>query len=249
MYHTISFRVYMLVAVATLALLCSLPAYAQEEGTTASPETTSVQPATTRPQPKVFENIPLLNRDRVGQENTPGASTTNSIRARLEMQKKALEERRENVQDKISDVRDRFTQRKEELREDAKERIRAYFTRTIHRLTAAVERLESIADRVGSRIEKLKERGVDVRQAVTLLETADAKIAEAKTMLSSLGNSITDALSANEMVREKVQAVQEIIKKAKQSVMDAHKALVEAIAALRSASPTPSTSDSSDTDE
>lgn len=111
----------------------------------------------------------------------------------------------------------------------------------ITRLKAAVERFTKIADRIDSRILKLKGNGVDTSKAESNVAIARTKITEATAAVAAAEASITSAVaSANASETSSTTApvdsgkpVREALQKARAAVEEAHKALVNAVESLR----------------
>ena len=118
------------------------------------------------------------------------------------------------------------------------------------RIKAAIERFSKLADRIDSRIVKLKQNGIDTSMTETLLVTARAKIAEAKQAsldaelslqhaISSADNiNATGTVIATSTLASSTKPVRDQIKKAEIALKIAHKALVDTVASLKGLSST-----------
>ena len=119
---------------------------------------------------------------------------------------------------------------RKEIRGDMKERLqvllRTHLGSAIARLNAAVRHFDNIIERIESRIEKLKDRGLDTASVEATLKVAMDAAAVAKVdvqALSSVGASIT-ASSTAETVKTEIRTA---VKKAMESVKVAHQALLK----------------------
>ncbi len=133
--------------------------------------------------------------------------------------------------------------RGEEMREKMKERRGEILKRMAHqmveRMNAAIERLSKLADRVDSRIAKLKQKGVDTGKAEASIVIARTKIADAKAAVVVAVSAVegasvqADASASSTTVVDAGKPVREALEKARIAVVAAHKALVDAIEALK----------------
>jgi ABC-type anion transport system duplicated permease subunit len=89
----------------------------------------------------------------------------------------------------------------------------------ISRMNAAVVRSEQINRRTESRIQKLKEQGVDTETAEMVLEYAKAELVEAKTTLSTL-DAMTVAAVSSESPKESYKQVRWQFRIANASIRD-----------------------------
>lgn len=157
-----------------------------------------------------------------------GTTSTESLRERMG-------ERREARRAEMETRRD---ERRETLRDAARARVHAFMERMLRRFDAAIQRLRNLADRVGSRIEKLemqRHAGWDLTNAKELLATARVEIdAAAATLVAIRAN--LEAAVAEDDPRAAFEAIHEAIGEAKDAVRKAHRALVEAIVAIRASS-------------
>lgn len=140
------------------------------------------------------------------------------------------EEQRESVTEKFSAQKERTKQKTEETR---KVRVRAYLGRVAGRTGIAITRLERIADRIDSRLDKLQEKGTDVSDYRTLLETAETKITGAKLDAENAKIKIEEMMNSGEDAKTIFQQIKDELNKVKQAVKGAHSALVDVIAAIK----------------
>ncbi len=191
-------------------------------------------------------------KEKIDIQKTRAVNTANNLQEkRLEAvensqnKRENLKDRAENVRENLSDKKQNTQERVEvkraaitkKLNEKARERINAYTERIVRRLNAAIERLEKLALRLESRIEKLeerfKDRALDLSNAKKLLVGAREEINLAKTNISTLMGLVDETLNNTENPRKEFGKVQELIKNTVSTVKDAHRALVEAIKAVK----------------
>ena len=103
-------------------------------------------------------------------------------------------------------------------------------------MNAAVERLEKIADRVDSRIVKLEETidGLSLDESKALLLASREALISAASDVEAIFEAMRSALDSD-TPKEAFTEVRTRFSDAKQSLKDAHRALVEAIKSLKAA--------------
>lgn len=107
------------------------------------------------------------------------------------------------------------------------------------RMSAAIERIEKLSDRVDSRIAKLKEKGVDTSSAAANIVIARSKTAEARAAVALAEAAIagaatrSDAVTGSTTPSDAGKPVREALEKARIATVAAHKAVVDAIESLK----------------
>jgi hypothetical protein len=151
-----------------------------------------------------------------------------------------------------------------ERREEAKERImerrgealRAMAHVLTGRLNAAIERETKLADRIDSRIIKLKSRGIDTSVAEARIAVVRTKLTEAKAAVTLATSKVESAVTNADTIASSTsrgdagKEVRDIMTTAKEAIIAAHKALVEALTGLKAnvkATTTPETASSTGT--
>lgn len=189
-------------------------------------EKNTVEPVPVTPS-SPRQKVPSTNTLRTRALQRDAAPVSESARARTET------ERAENLtvenQERLEALREKQRTR---LAEERARRVEAYLARVFRRLEAALERMANIADRVASRIEKLSERNIDTTAARAFLGAARnaidegrAALAEVKVKGAQIGTTDSPAVIYSE--------VRTVTKEAIDAVRKAHRALVEAIKAVR----------------
>lgn len=154
---------------------------------------------------------------------------------RKEMMQKH-EELRNEIKDKQEEFKKKTEERKAELKkkigEERAKRVEEFFERMTDRLTAAIERLDKLADRIESRLDKISESGKNVADLEAKLEKARASITAAQKVLEDAKVKFTD-LAKSDNPREAFPQVRDLVAQVRQSVKDAHAALVDVIDSVK----------------
>jgi hypothetical protein len=101
----------------------------------------------------------------------------------------------------------------------------------VHQMDTALSNLNQIRDRINSRITKEQANGVDMSASITLLATADAKIAIASTSIASL-EAYTPAASSTASTTIDLNTPRQLAENAIKSVGDARKALQDVVISI-----------------
>ena len=170
-----------------------------------------------------------------------------------------IQQKKEAVQNQFADKEELIQQRKEELeqhREEFRNRltekkkaiVSAYEERMVNRLHAALDRLELLADRIGSRIEKVNDQ-VDTAKALILIEEAKEKIGVLRTEVDNINTEI-ESLYDSDNPKTIFEEVRAKIKKIVEGIKEIHHLLVDAIKSLKAGieNETPEPDDGSDED-
>lgn len=133
------------------------------------------------------------------------------------------------------DRRDAIKEGRLEMKANMKERLqilfRTHLRNAMNRMETAIEHFENFVDRIESRIEKLKERGVVTTSIEAKLDVAVDAIARAEADISAFSSiaSSTAEESTAEEVKEEIRAA---LNKAKESIKAAHRALIATVQEL-----------------
>jgi hypothetical protein len=170
----------------------------------------------TRPLPPELEK--RLDERDLERGGTTTASGTRMMNGRGEEQR--------NIQ------RQKMEERKGEI-------LKRMANQMIGRMKAAIDRLSKLADRVDSRIAKLKSKGVDTTVAEANIAIARTKIAAATSAVSAAESAVlgaaaqADVIASSTVPSDPGKPVREALEKARLAVVDAHKALVDAVESLK----------------
>lgn len=139
-----------------------------------------------------------------------------------------IEEATERREERLEETEERREEHRVALEANKEARIAGYLDNVSRKMSAAIERLNVLGDRIESRIEKIEEAGYDMTDARALLETAREKITEADTETATALDDAKTALS-EDMTRETFGAIASTLAHAKENLREAHQALVEVI--------------------
>lgn len=155
------------------------------------------------------------------------SDTTNSKRATI---KEQLEAKKEEIKSSVAE-------RRENVANKIQERAFNFVEKVKERLEAAINRLEVLAQRIESRITKMKEAGISTTEAEKLLKIAKDKInkAEENVSLISLTTDLptTTSSTTSEILRSAFATSKSQIEQAKKDLKSAHAALVDVINSLK----------------
>jgi len=153
----------------------------------------------------------------------------------------------EKMNDRMDAAKERMGERRDEMKtrimEKKSEILKRMAKQSILRLRAAADRLGKLADRLEARITKIKEKGGDTVKAAELLATARVQITAAKTAIATAEASIAtavvqaDASASSTTNVDAGKPIREALRKAGEALKIAHKALVDAIVALKASVP------------
>lgn len=165
---------------ATVASLCiALPVQA-ETGVSGPIKTINKDIRTTRAS--TTETVKEIRKDvrenilDLKKGSTTGSTTRAMLKQEIEQRNRAIKETRENARAEIKDEREK---RRLAI-------INAYGDRIIKRLTAAIDRLEKVGDRIQSRIEKVRAAGGNTAAAEAALTSARAELGLATNGLTAV---------------------------------------------------------------
>jgi len=156
---------------------------------------------------KLGPAIKVINRDTAHGSTT--ASTT--VKARVAEIKAAIAEHKVAI--------------KEKARERWSEKAQGHLEKILERLSDKVDKLENVSARLNTRIEKLKGQGFTMASSTSLLLKANADIQVANEKALGVSAAFEAALASSTpkehmgAVRAAVSAVEDAIRKAKQSLV------------------------------
>lgn len=146
------------------------------------------------------------------------------------------EELRKEIKSKHEEFKQKAQERKDELKkkigEERARRVEDFFTRMANKLSLAIERLDKLADRIESRLDKISESGKDVSILETKLENARTSITSAQKALEDAKAKFTE-LAQNDNPKEAFPQVRELISQVSGAVKSAHAALVDVIGSIK----------------
>jgi hypothetical protein len=182
--------------------------------------TEPLSPIDTKPSVSPRERIKPLQSDRAVDIRSTIKNSREGVEIKTEM-----EQRREDRTDPAEQRYDRD----EKLNDVRKNRIRLGVAVVVKRISSAIERIDNIADRLRSRIEKISEsrNNIDFSLALGKLDEVDKHLTVAKSTLEEIKSLIEIAIDSDDQKRA-FETIKTLVHSAQQSLRDAHKALKEA---------------------
>lgn len=160
---------------------------------------------------------------------TSAAEKREAIQQKIEAKKAEIQqkiaERKEQIATKAAERRERLAERRREL-------IRKYFMRMHGRFLALVNRLERIAEKISSRLDKMEAREIDVSSLRSDLTLAVEEIEVAKGLLTGLDQQVEQALASDD-AKGAFEEVRDIVKETRDILKEVHKKLVAIIVAMK----------------
>ncbi len=135
-------------------------------------------------------------------------------------------ENREDLKDRMGERKASSTERRIEVQQSVAKRLANHAKEMFG---AMINRLEKLADRVQSRIEKVKSAGGNTTESERFLADARVHISEAKTSLEAF---VSVDLSADKLT-ENFSRIRGVGTQVKTHLKEAHTALVKAVRALK----------------
>ncbi len=263
-YKKIFYKLFMITVSKTLAIaigaMLTIPASAFAEGVSATttsvdaaPTTVTTTPAQTPVKPPLPPRPLLRSTTTSGTRTLPlrmMASGTKPLSKEIEARMQDREQRQDcigegSTTDCTAAMQNR-EQRQAAARQRMEEKRSEIFKRVSEqmwkRMEAAIERLSKLSDRVDSRIQKLKEKGVDITKPEALISAARTKLTEAKAAVDAAkqevggATALADTSALNTKPDDAGKPVRESLGKARDAIFAAHKSLVSAVASLKASS-------------
>jgi prefoldin subunit 5 len=129
-----------------------------------------------------------------------------------------IQDSRDKLKFKSEDGQDRVRDKLEDAKQRVAERLKKILIKATRRLNAAITRLDSIAERIASRIDKLNEKGVDT-------SSAEAALVEAERLGAEADSAVNEAIAMVGTIDTTDKSAREIIKEAKDAIGGAKSAL------------------------
>ncbi len=228
-------RISLLPLVATLILSLAGVTYA-EDGSAETSVTVGATTSRSKPRPTPLQVMQekkarLLENARSIRQNLRGDLQEERAETRVELRAATSgPERRDIIKGSLEDRKEVRADARAEIKGNIKERLQAliktHVGSIIRRLGAAFKQFDNIIERIDSRIQKLKQRGVDTSSVEASLSTSASLVATAKEnagALSTLVGSVSESSDAAS-VKEQLRTATD---KATASVKAAHRALLE----------------------
>lgn len=150
----------------------------------------------------------------------------------IEKRQENIENTKEEVAQKREEAQKMREEKKAELSENAKDRLEAYGVKVLERIQIANERLETLSERIASRLEKLKAEGVDTSKAELVKAEVDTQIANTYTQIESVLEEARN-IKDSENPRDVAQKIKEMTKEIADMVRNSQQGLKDVISALK----------------
>ena len=138
----------------------------------------------------IFPNFPI------NLHAQPAKSTTADGQSLLAQPKAAMHDRQEERASTTAALQEIKTERKAAFSQAIQRRVTNLASNISNRVDAAITRLQAIADRIESRINKLQADGVDMTDAKSSLEQARAALDEARTGIADIDTQVAQAVTS-----------------------------------------------------
>lgn len=197
--------------------------------------------------PKAFDGVNPAVTARMKASTTIASTTRAELKVRMEAEREKVEARKEEIQKQIEETRANIEARREELKKAAEEKradikqrlderrqenIKRFASQMFDRFDAAIARLNTLADRIESRINKLEELGQDVAEYRALLDEGRAKIELAIEAQAAAETSV-DEIVISDDPKSSFEKCRGFTKEVVQALKAAHQALVDVIEAMK----------------
>lgn len=157
----------------------------------------------------------------LAQDSTGSASVKDNVQ-RIQEKRKEIETK---VTEKTVEVRQRLETGRAEL-------VRMYVNIMSARYDAAINRLDNLAQRIGTRLEKISAEGKDVKAYTKSLDIAKVKIELAKTKLAETKTALS-VVPDSELPKTDFEKARENLSETKDAIKEAHAALVDVINSIK----------------
>ncbi|HLA03791.1 MAG TPA: hypothetical protein VJ065_01000 [Patescibacteria group bacterium] len=178
------------------------------------------------------------------QEQGSFQERLDKLRERRIEQNENFQNKQEQLQKRRQETREKIATKTAEIRKRVVAKIKSVFLKILKRHEAALARLDKIAERIASRIDKLKARGVDTSQAEAALVSAEGLGANAAQSIEDAKLKVDAIDPESASVKDAVMTAKDAVKSAKQALKDYHQGLVKAIRLLKASSDLRSTEES-----
>ena len=206
-----------------------------EEASVVAKEKTSEEPMDNTPIPVTISN------DTEGILPSTASKTNDnqkSFQKQVAEKETLMQQKKEAVQNKIEITKEELEQRRAEFQKritvKRKAIIAAYEKKMVIRLYSALNRLEKLAGRIGSRIEKINETNTTIYtgEALNLVAEAEIKIVSLRTEVDSIHNELESMYDSDDP-KTIFEEVKTKLRKIVDGIKETHQILVDAIGSLK----------------
>ncbi|OGF64159.1 hypothetical protein A2661_00230 [Candidatus Giovannonibacteria bacterium RIFCSPHIGHO2_01_FULL_45_24] len=121
---------------------------------------------------------------------------------------------------------------KKRVGEERAKRIEQFFNQMVRKFENAIDRLNGLADRIESRLQKSEEAGHDVSKIKDQLKSARDKISAAETALSDAKAKFKE-MTNSQNPKESFRQVKTLVQGVAQKIKEAHRALVGVVNSIK----------------
>lgn len=171
-------------------------------------------------------------RDSIQREVMPAEAGTATTSRDLPDRAREAQDSRKEVRDRGAEMREQGLERRDQALQSAQERVAANIARILDRFLVALDRFENLVERAESRIEKFAERGVDTSEPEAHIETAREALDEARTEITDIQERLLSS-DVSENPRNFFQGIGTVVRDAVDSLREAHRAVLDAVRAMR----------------
>ena len=141
------------------------------------------------------------------------------------------------IYEKREEIKEDILEKKTEIREKRATHIKEKFSLVLKRYVAADERLDKISEKIQTRINKFKDRGIDVTSAQTALDSCDTNDAAVANAILIATSSVEALDPSSEDIRSQVDAAHNSLKNVRQALRNYHKCLRSTLPIIGSIAP------------
>ncbi len=179
-------------------------------------------------------------RPKMNEGESNVGSTSEKIKQQMEQDREVIKQEREKEHEDMMKERDDFEHAsstrianfKKHIGDQRAKTVDMLFGNMVGKFNSAIDRLNSLADRIQARLDVLSQNGKDVTTLNTKLAAARVKISDAVAALQTAKSKYTN-IAQNPDPALAFQSVKQIIKDAEQKVKDAHAALVDVTSSVK----------------
>lgn len=165
-------------------------------------------------------------KDKYQEERNTATKATKELR---EEHRSTLEAFKERYKEQVSVAKE---ERKGQLEEEKRERIKGYTEKVISNFNKTLDRIDQITEKIEARITFMEEKGFDVTEPNLLIIDVPVKTNLARETINAINDSLENILDSTDP-KQSFDEVKELINSAKTNVKEAHASLVEVIKSIK----------------
>lgn len=162
------------------------------------------------------------------------------LRQERESAKQEIQQKREDLRSETKDKRNAFQNEAKDRLEGLKKnfgevrakRIEEFFNNMVRKFENAIDRLDSLAERIENHLAKPANQGKDVTELILKLDAAKIKINDAEKSLNDAKIKF-DAMSSSTDPKQTFKDVKILVQGVAKNIKEAHAALVDVVNSIR----------------